>query len=228
MKSILLLHGWNYKDYTSLTDAKTPWNRRKKFVDRLEEKYKVYKLTFPGFCGEPEPDKPWYYKDYVNYVFEYIKKNKLQVDYILGYSFGGAVATLYNTLIDPNQKLILINPAIARTNVPPRKKNPSAIREFFKDLYIKYVVKNPYMTNGTKFLNKSYQNVVRVQLIDELNGIKPELLTIIYGDIDEMVDPHMVYEKLDQEHKNRVVFIKGGKHDIANTHTDELMEIIDK
>lgn len=228
MKSILLLHGWNYKDYTSLTDSKDAWNKRKRFVKKLEEKYKVYKLNFPGFCGQEEPDKPWYYKDYANYVFEYLKKNNLQVDYILGYSFGGAVATVYNTLIDPNQKLILINPAIVRTNVPPRKNNPSAIREFFRDLYVKYVIKNQYMVNGTKFLAKSYQNVVRVQLIDELNSINPELLTIVYGDQDEMVDPHYVYDRLDQAHKDRVTFVKNGMHDIANTHTDELISIISK
>ena len=35
MKSILLLHGWNYKDYTSLTDSKDAWNKRKRFVKKI-------------------------------------------------------------------------------------------------------------------------------------------------------------------------------------------------
>ena len=39
---------------------------------------------------------------------------------------------------------------------------------------------------------------------------------------------HMVYDKLDENHKKKVHFIKGGKHDIANTHTDELVSIISK
>ena len=43
-----------------------------------------------------------------------------------------------------------------------------------------------------------------------------------------MVDPHYVYERLDKAHKDRVSFVKDGMHDIANTHTDELISIISK
>lgn len=228
MNKILLLHGWNYTNYTKLTNSKDAWDNRKEFVDQLSKSFEVYKLNFPGFCGEPEPNKPWHLKDYVDYVFDYLRKNKLEVDYILGYSFGGAVATLYNVMKDPNQKIILISPAIARTNVKPRTSEPSKIRMFFRDLYLKYIVKNKYMVNGTKFLNSSYQNIVRIELIKELNMIKPDLLTVIYGDKDEMVDPYKVYDRLDDEHKKKVVFIKDGKHDIANTHTNELISIISK
>ena len=38
----------------------------------------------------------------------------MQVDYILGYSFGGAVAVKYSLLYDKNQKIILVSPAITR------------------------------------------------------------------------------------------------------------------
>ena len=228
MKSILLLHGWNYENYTNLTTSKDAWDNRKDFVDKLSKEYTIYKLNFPGFCGSPEPDKPWYLKDYVEYVYKYIKDNKLKVDYILGYSFGGAVATLYNYMKDPTQDIILISPAIARTNVEPINKKPSKLRTILRDLYLKKIVKNKYMINGTKFLNASYQNIVRIELINELNKIDPNKLLIIYGDKDEMVDPYKVYNRLDNEHKDRVVFIKDGMHDIANTHTDELISIISK
>lgn len=228
MKSILLLHGWNYENYTNLTTSKDAWDNRKDFVDKLSKEYTIYKLNFPGFCGSPEPDKPWYLKDYVEYVYKYIKDNKLKVDYILGYSFGGAVATLYNYMKDPTQDIILISPAIARTNVKPDTNKPSILRSALRKIYIKNVVKNKYMINGTKFLNDSYQNIVRIELINELNKIDPNKLLIIYGDKDEMVDPYKVYNRLDNEHKKRVVFIKDGMHDIANTHTDELISIISK
>ena len=228
MKSILLLHGWNDDNYTSRTDSKDAWDNRKKFVDELYKKYKIYKLNFPGFCHTPEPNKPWYLKDYVEYVYKYLKDNNLKVDYILGYSFGGAVATLYNVLKDPTQKIILISPAIARTNVKPINTKQSNIRIFLRSIYLKYIIKNSYMVHGTKFLNNSYQNIVRIELIEELNSINPSLLTIIYGDKDEMVDPYKVYNSLDEEHKNRVIFIKDGMHDIANTHTDEVVSIISK
>ena len=56
-KTILLLHGWNWKNYTSLTKSKDAWDNRKDFVEKLSKKYNVNKLNFPGFCGEPEPNK---------------------------------------------------------------------------------------------------------------------------------------------------------------------------
>ena len=228
MKKMLLLHGWNYDNYTSRCTSNDAWDNRKDFVDKLSKNYEIYKLNFPGFCGEAEPSNPWYLKDFVEYVYKYIKENKLDIDYILGYSFGGAVALLYNVIKDPTQKIILVSPAIARTNVKPDTNKPSLLRSVLRKIYIKNVVKNEYMTYGTKFLSDTYQNIVRIELIDEVNRVKPDNLLIIYGDKDEMVDPYKVYNNIDDEHKNKVVFIKDGKHDIANTHTDELVSIISK
>ena len=139
MKKILLLHGWNYENYTSRTESTDAWDNRKEFVDKLSKEFEVYKLNFPGFCGEAEPNNPWYLKDYVDYVFNYLSSNKLNVDYILGYSFGGAVATLYNVMKDPTQKIILISPAIARTNVKPDESKPSGLRSALRDLVLKNV-----------------------------------------------------------------------------------------
>jgi pimeloyl-ACP methyl ester carboxylesterase len=233
MKSILLLHGWNDENYTTMTDSTDAWVNREKFVKELEKHFKVYKINFPGFCGEPEPNKPWYLKDFASYVFNYLRKNNLEVDYILGYSFGGAVATLYNALLDPTQKIILISPAIARNGVKPIDKDKTPgflqpLRNKLREIYLKKVIKNPYMVNGTEFLSKSYQNIVRVELIKELNRVNPELLTVIYGAHDEMVNPPYVMKNLDEEHRNRVHLIVSGGHDIANTNTDEIISIISK
>ena len=228
MKKILLLHGWNYDNYTSRTNSKDAWNNRKKFVDELSKKYEIYKLNFPGFCHQEEPNKPWYLKDFVEYVYKYIKDNNLEVDYILGYSFGGAVATLYNIMKDPSQKIILISPAIARTNVKPINNKQSIIRTKLRSIYLKNIVKNKYMIYGTKFLSDTYQNIVRVELVNEINRINKDNLLIIYGDKDNMVDPYGVYNRLDDNHKECVEFIKDGEHDIANTHTKEIISIISK
>ena len=114
MKKILLLHGWNYRNYSNLTDQKDAWNNRKDFVSLLSKYFEVYKINFPGFCGEKEPKNAWDLEDYAKYVNDYLNKNKINPDYILGYSFGGAVAIMYNRLYDNDQKLILVSPAISR------------------------------------------------------------------------------------------------------------------
>lgn len=233
MKKILLLHGWNYLNYTKMTEETDAWHNRAKFVRELEKNYEVYKLNFPGFCGEKEPKKAWNLEDFAEYVHDYLKKNKLKVDYILGYSFGGAVAVKYNRTFDNNQKLILISPAIVRNNNKSKKfvKTPkilSPIRNMVRDFYLIYKVKTKEMVYGTKFLRNTYQNIVRIELIDELECIKPDRIKIIYGSDDTMVNPHLVESTVKDKYKKCIHFIEGGGHDIANTHPNEIIKIIGK
>lgn len=233
MKKVLLLHGWNYINYTNVTTKKDAWHNRQDFVDKLEREFIVYKLNFPGFCGQMEPNDVWELKDYANYVNLFLKKNKLKVDYIIGYSFGGAVAIMYNTLYNYRQKLILISPAIVRNTSKSKKfiKTPEFIkplRNKLRYLYLKYIIKNKYYVYGTKFLNESYQNIVRVELMNEVHMIDPRNIDIIYGSVDNMVNPDYVINNIESKYIDSIHVIEGGNHDIANTHTDELIEIIKK
>ena len=232
MKKILLLHGWNWKNYTKLTDSKDAWDNRKEFVKMLSEKFEIYKINFPGFCGEKEPTKAWNLDDYAFFVKNYLEKNNLKVDYILGYSFGGAVALHYYSLYDNNQKLILISPAITRNKdnsknfmKTPKFLNP--LRNGLRNIYLKYIIKNPYMINGTKFLNNSYQNIVRVELLNELNQVKSNNIQIIYGKDDDMVNPSYIIKEVNNNLKKCINVIEGD-HDIANNNPLEIMKIIDE
>lgn len=232
MKKILLLHGWNDDNYTSMTKSKDAWHNRKKFVDELSKEYDIYKLNFPGFCGEKEPKQSeWNLEDYANYVKEYLDNSNLKVDYILGYSFGGAVAVEYASMFDNKQKLILVSPAIIRNYKKTIKfiKTPKCfrkIRNSLRNSYLKYIIKNEYIIHGTKFLNNSYQNIVRVNLINQLEQLNPYNITIIYGTKDNMVNPEYINNNINIYFKNRIFFIKDGTHDIANTNTKELIDII--
>ena len=233
MKKVLLLHGWNYMNYTKMTKKCDAWDNRKSFVKELEKNFDIYKLNFPGFCGEEEPKRAWDLTDFANYVYEYLKTNNLTVDYILGYSFGGAVAIFYNRMYDANQKLILISPAIVRNHNKSKKfiatpKFLQPIRNVVRKFYLIKIVKNNELVYGTKFLRDTYQNIVRIELINDLESIDPELIKIIYGSEDSMVNPNLVMSKIKDKYKKCFQVIDGGGHDIANTHTDELIKIIGK
>ena len=232
MKKILLLHGWNWKNYTKLTESKDAWDNRKNFVNLLKEKYEIYKINFPGFCGEDEPKEAWNLDNYAKYVKDYLEKNKIEVDYILGYSFGGAVALKYYSLYNQNQKLILISPAITRNKDNSKKFIKTAafikpLRNIIRNLYLKYIIKNPYMINGTKFLNNSYQNIVREELLDELNKVNYNNLQMIYGDKDDMVNPNFIINNINPKLKKCIKVIEGD-HDIANNNPLKIMEIIEQ
>ncbi len=232
-KKILLIHGWNYENYNNITD-KNAWSDREKFVTALEEKYEVRKPDLPGFGLEKEPGKRFYtVDDYAKFINNYIINNNFHPDYILGYSFGGAVAVTYYKNYNSNSKLILISPALIRNTNKSKKyiKTPrilNPIRNYIRDLYLIKKVKVPEMVYGTKFLKATYQSIVRIETMEDLQSIKNENFIIIYGEQDDMVNPHKLYELSSQDIRERIKFIKNGGHDIANTHTKQILEIIDE
>ena len=230
MKKILLLHGWNYRNYSHLID-KSAWHNREDFISKLKDNYEIYYPDMPGFGTEPVPNNSdgWNLDDYALYVKNYIESNKLDIEYIIGYSFGGAVAIDYKEKFDNDAKLILISPAIIRNASKSKKftKTPkylSRIRNYLRDLYLIYKVKTPEMVNGNKFLRNTYQSIVREELIDIVEKFSPEDFIIIYGSLDNMVNPLKVYSIFN----DNVRMIEGGGHDIANSHSDEIISLIEE
>ncbi|MBQ8659281.1 MAG: alpha/beta hydrolase [Bacilli bacterium] len=230
-KNILLLHGWNYRNYTSQTSETDAWHNRSELVSELEKEFNVYKLNFPGFCGSPEPDKSWTLDNYAEFVSNHIKSLNVDIDYILGYSFGGAVAIRYKTNFKGKENLILVSPAIIRTSNKSKKfaKTPKifdGIRSFLRDLYIIHVVKTNEMVYGTKFLRKSYQSIAREDLKDEVKLLPKDEFVIIYGSDDEQVSPKKVMEYLGNTYEKNIEVVPGGKHNIGVTHSGETMKLI--
>lgn len=231
MKKILLIHGWNYDNYYGRIDANA-WENRIRFVKELEKNYMVRRPDLPGFGLEKEPNVHHYtIEDYAKFIKDYIDKTGFQPDYILGYSFGGAVAVTYKKIYQSNEKLILVSPALIRNNDKSKKyiKTPkilNPIRSKIRDIYLIYKVKVPEMVYGTKFLRNTYQSIVRVEITDYLEKMNPNEFIIIYGDRDNMVNPNKMLSIVSNTVKRRIKFIKNGEHDIANTHTKEVVNII--
>ncbi len=230
-KKILLLHGWDNR-YYSKYNIDDSWLYRKTFINKLSKKYDLVKLNFPGFCNEPEPREAWCLDDYAKYVNDYIKKNDSKFDYILGYSFGGAVAVKYAKLYNPKQQLILISPAIVRKTYHSKKmiKTPrifTGVRNLIRDFYLKHIIKNEYMLDGTKFLNNSYQRIVREEVLNDLNELNSANVLMIYGTKDTMVEPYRVYNEVNKKIQTKMHFIEDGTHDIANTNPDEIVSLLD-
>ena len=82
------------------------------------------------------------------------------------------------------------------------------------------------MVYGTKFLRNTYQSIVRIELVDTLKTFDVKDYIIIYGENDNMVNPDKMLTMVDSNIKNRIRFVAGGGHNIVNTHTKELVNII--
>lgn len=234
MKSkILLIHGWNYANYT-LSGCADAWVNRSRFVTSLSKHFEVISFNLPGFCGEKDPQVPWTLDDFVSFVGQKIQQEK--PDYILGYSFGGAIVLRWKkTAGDTRLKAILVSPAIIRRyekeNLSLAQKIlksvlPEKIVSILRDIYLTKVIKNPYYTNANSVMRRTYRNIVTLNLRGDLVSVS-DSISLIYGENDTATPPTLVKNMLGECYKiHNLHIISGGGHDVANTHTEELISVI--
>lgn len=231
MKKILLIHGWNHDNYTSL-GCKDAWNSRSRFVDELSKHFDVVCFNLPGFCGEEDPEHPWILSDFAQYLDRVIQRER--PDIVLGYSFGGAillhwkVASCNNTV-----KAVLVSPAILRRY---EKKGvsiswlktvlPERLTTLARDFYLTSIVRNPYYAKASRVMRETYRNIIGLDLRADLLKVSDELV-LIYGEKDTATPPELVKDFLAScKNPHKLHVIEGGGHDIANTHTGNLVSII--
>lgn len=77
---ILMLHGW--KDTLHTFDG---------IASPLMKTHRVLRLDMPGFGGSEMPKGTWDISAYVDFVEKFIGKLHLDVDTIIGHSFGGRI-----------------------------------------------------------------------------------------------------------------------------------------
>ena len=188
MKKILLVHGWSHDNYTS-SGCRDAWSNRSHFVEALSAHFKVVRFNLPGFCGEKEPERPWFLSDFTRYLDQVIQREK--PDIVLGYSFGGAILVHWKAASDNKAvKAFLVSPAIIR-----RYENKSISISWFKtilperlivlgrDFYLVSVVRNPYYAKASSVMRETYRNIVGLDLREDLLKVSDELV-LIYGDKD--------------------------------------------
>lgn len=234
-KKILLIHGWDYANYTS-SGRVDAWAERSRFVKALSEYFNVITVNLPGFCGQKDLEHPWTLDDFVRHVGQITEREK--PNYVLGYSFGGAIVLRWKKMTgDTKTKAFLVSPAILRRY---KHKDLGFVRKIFKaifpeklisllrDFYLTQVIKNPYYSNATKVMRETYRNIVSLDLRQDLLDVR-DSLTLIYGENDSATPPGLVQECLRHSATRHILHIvSGGGHDIANTHTNELVSLIAK
>lgn len=99
VKQIVILHGWQQK-----LDCWQP------LVRELSKNYQVFLPFMPGF-GTNRLIKTYNLNDYINWLADYLKKEKINHPYLIGYSFGGRVAIRFTSHHHKIQKLILMDAA---------------------------------------------------------------------------------------------------------------------
>ncbi len=239
MKKLLLIHGWHWNKY-SFSGCQDAWGDNKTLLIKLSNNCSVLKFNFPGFCGEPEANRPWTLDDYAVYLNDILKQHNFVPDIVLGYSFGGAVALRWKTKFVSDSKLVLVSPAIIRAYKTQSKTMsklitlgkkiiPDFCRQFVRDIYLRFLVKNPYYIKGTKFLRDSYLNIVKIDLSQELKKIPQEEILLIFGTNDTITPVKTLLDRIgDSVLKDRIITLQNGNHNIIETHSEEITRIIER
>lgn len=105
---ILFLHGW--QDSLHTFDSLAPL---------LSSARRIIRFDLPGFGGSETPKEIWNLDNYIRLVNEFIQKLNIQVDVLVGHSFGGRIAikgSAENKLL-ANRIILIGSAGIARKRV---------------------------------------------------------------------------------------------------------------
>jgi len=198
---ILILRGWG-SDYKN-------WQEEIEFLEN--QGYRIYSPDLPGFGENPSPSKPWSIDEYANWVKEFCEKQNLSRFFLLGHSFGGAVAIKF--LLKHFQefkveKLILVDSSGVRRKTLKKeilKKISGFAKKFFyspifnlhRKIFYKLFIRSDYPdTEGV--MRETYLKIINEDLSDYLSRISLPTL-IIWGKKDKLTpvkDAYLMKEKI--------------------------------
>ncbi len=228
MKTLVILHGWQ--------SSKEKWEKVKKEIE--VSGIKVLVPDIPGFKQENELKRPWDLNDYANWFEGYIHSQNLSEGFfLLGHSFGGALATKY-ILKNPSKinRLFLVAAACVRKKTLKRKilaRLSKIIKRFsflplyplFRKATYKFIIRNSDYPQTKGFLEDTYLNIINEDLSPVLNKIKIQTV-LIWGDKDKATPLRDGLLIKSQITNSRIEIIKGADHKLNTKNSEKLAEII--
>lgn len=224
-KPLIILHGWNSNS-----------ERWIQVVEPLAKKgFKVIIPDLPGF-GKSDPlQEPWTLNRYEAWTDEFVKYLKLGDFYLLGHSFGGAlaskIAVKHNQQI---QKLFLVSAACIRKKTTKKSAFKTAAKiakifkflpyyAFFRKAVYKFIIRKSDYLYVDGIMKQTYLNVISDDLSFHLPFIRVPTV-IIWGDKDQstpLEDAKMINEKVKD---SKLVVILGAGHDLNRKQPEIVAE----
>jgi len=224
-KPFLFLHGWG-----SNSDRWIP------VAEKIAESgYNVIVPDLPGFGKSDALLIPWNTNKYIDFIERFIKELNLGEYYLLGHSFGGALAS--KMAVKHNQdvkKLFLVSAACVRKKTTG-KKFSKFIAKCFKVFYFipyyglirkavyKFIIRKSDYVYVEGIMKATYLNVVAEDLSFHLPFIKVPTI-IIWGDKDEFTPIQEGYFIEKQIKKSKIIVIPGAGHDLNRKQPEILAE----
>ncbi|MEK7540922.1 MAG: alpha/beta hydrolase [Patescibacteria group bacterium] len=223
----LILHGWGSNS-----------ERWQKVGELLAEKgLKTIIPDMPGFGKSETPKTPWNFNSYVSWVEEFAKILDLKNFYLLGHSFGGAIAV--KVAVNSPQK---INKLFLAASACIRKKTAikkvlakiSKVAKIFSFLpyyllirraFYKFIIKKSDYVYVEGIMKETYLKAISEDLSCYLSFIKAPTI-IIWGDKDESTpveNAHFINKKISN---SKLIIIPDADHNLNQKSPDILAEKI--
>ena len=228
-KTFLILHGWGSNS-----------DRWQEIGQSLSEKgFKVIIPDMPGFGKSETPKTPWNFNNYVSFAEEFTKNLNLQNFYLLGHSFGGAVAV--KIAIDVPQKineLFLVACSCIRKRTALKKvlaKISKVVKLFaflpfyslIRKAFYKFMIRKSDYVYTKGIMRETYLKVISEDLSWHLSFIKVPTV-IIWGDKDESTPVENAYFINQKISDSKLIIIPDAGHDLNRKMPEALVkEVLD-
>ncbi len=219
----LILHGWG-----SNSERWAP-------VAELISKngFKVIVPDLPGFGKSDALTAPWNMNNYINWLEGFVKDLNLRDFYLMGHSFGGALAVKLAIKHPQDVKELFL---VAAASVRKRTVKKSAYKTvsslaknfsflpfygFFRKAFYKFIIRKsdyPYVEGVMK---ETFKNVIFEDL-SQFTGFIRTPTVIIWGDKDKSTPVEDAYFMNKKIKNSKLVIISGAGH-ILNRECPEVL-----
>ena len=225
--SFLILHGWGSKAER--------WQEVGGLL--VQRGYRVIVPDLPGFGKSEKPNFAWGLDDYANFVDNLAVSLELERFYLLGHSFGGALAVKYGLKFPKKvDKLFLVGAACLRKKSLKKKifwllTKPLKIFSFlpgfnfFKKGFYRFLVRKSDYPYAKGIMKDIYLRIIKEDLSDVLPRVEIPTL-IIWGEKDDLVplkDAHLIKERIPNSY---LAVIPQGDHHLEQKLPKELTKEI--
>ncbi len=226
-KPVLILHGWGSQS--------KKWERIGEFL--VSKGFKVIIPDLPGFGKSQSLPLPGDLNDYRDFVAALVNQLRLEKFFLLGHSFGGAVALKYSLKFPENvEKLFLTSAACIRRSsfkktlfkILARAMKPFSFLPFFslarRIVYSRYGVKSDYPAYSG-IMRESYLKIIKQDCTADFSLVHVPTV-LIWGSGDQ-ITPLKQGQEMNRKIPGSVMeIIPGANHDLAEKHHQALSDLI--
>ena len=219
-KTFLILHGWG-------SDS-SKWQKVGELLSKRG--FKVIIPDLPGFGNSQTPNFVFTVEDYSNFVKKFVDLLNIKKFYLLGHSFGGAVALMYSLKFPEEiEKLFLVGAACVRKK-SFKVKLLNFLSKFFKlkSLFFRKIFyrKTDYLS-VSGIMKEIYLKLIEKDLTDFFDKVSVST-TIIWGKKDKITPLKNAYLMNSKILNSKLEIIPESDHSPHLKTPEKLVEIISK